>query len=132
VLPKADALMIAAPLTDETRGIIGVSELALFKPRAMIVNIARGDLIQEEPLYRALSSRAIFGAALDVWWTTFEAKVEKFFNFPFNELDNVILSPHITWRTEDAEPRRYEVLGSLLGRIVAGDPPKAVDKSLGY
>jgi phosphoglycerate dehydrogenase-like enzyme len=132
LLPKADVLFIATPLTAETRGIIGAAELALLKPRAMIVNIARADIIQEEPLYHALSERAIFGAALDVWWNPFEVEGVKFFNFPFNELDNVILSPHITWRTEQTEQKRYEVLGSLLERIIAGDPPKPVDKSLGY
>jgi len=132
VLPRADVLFIAAPSTAETRGVIGAAELALLGPRAMIVNIARADIIQEEPLYAALSKRAIFGAALDVWWNSFEQEGVGFFNFPFHELDNVILSPHITWRTDETEGRRYAVLGSLLERIVAGDPPKAVDRVAGY
>ena len=98
----------------------------------MIVNIARADIIEEEPLYQALRSGAIFGAALDVWWNSFKSEGSAFFNFPFNELDNVILSPHITWRTEETERKRYEVLGSLLSRILGGNPPKAVDRSKGY
>ncbi|HEY3780250.1 MAG TPA: NAD(P)-dependent oxidoreductase [Fimbriimonadaceae bacterium] len=131
VLPQADVLFIAAPSTSETRNLIGEAELALLKPQAMIVNIARADIFEEEALYEALKKRAIHGAALDVWWNSFDEE-GKFFNFPFNELDNVILSPHITWRTEQTEPRRFEVLGSLLERLVAGDPPKPVDKALGY
>ena len=67
VLPAVDALVLACPLTDETRLLIGAPQLAALKPGAVLVNIARGGVIDEEAMIRGLSSGRIKGAALDVF-----------------------------------------------------------------
>jgi phosphoglycerate dehydrogenase-like enzyme len=69
VISESDFVIVTAPLTPETRGMIGEEELRAMKPTAYLVNVARAAIIQEESLYRALSEGWIAGAALDVWWT---------------------------------------------------------------
>lgn len=67
LLPEVDLLSIHAPLTAETRGLIGRGELAMMKPTAVLVSVARGGIVDEMALYEALASGALFGAALDVF-----------------------------------------------------------------
>lgn len=97
-LDRADVLMVAVPLTDETRGLIGAEELRRLGPRGIVVNVARGDVIDEEALYRALRDRTIEGAAIDVWYDYRpepDPEGRRYpYRHPFHELDNVILSPH--------------------------------------
>lgn len=97
-LEETDTLMIAVPQTDETIGMIGEHELKLLGAESFLVNIARGIVVDEEALYKALSQKTIAGAAIDVWY---EYKPEPDVDgrrfptrFPFHELDNVVLSPH--------------------------------------
>ncbi|MFW9992823.1 MAG: NAD(P)-dependent oxidoreductase [Candidatus Odinarchaeota archaeon] len=66
-LSRADVVIIALPLTLQTRALLGERELGLMKPSALVVNIARGDIIVEEPLYNDLKANKILGAGLDVW-----------------------------------------------------------------
>ncbi|MHA2296752.1 MAG: NAD(P)-dependent oxidoreductase [Candidatus Hodarchaeales archaeon] len=75
VLPRADFVVIALPLTPETKGIIGEREFKLMKASVFLVNIARGDIIVEEALYNALKDGEIAGAGLDVWWQYPEKKI---------------------------------------------------------
>ena len=89
ILPMVDALVLACPLTDETRLLIGASELTALKPGAVLVNIARGGVIDEEALIRGLSSGRIKGAALDVFAVK-PLPAES----PIWALSNVIFSPH--------------------------------------
>jgi len=63
---EADFLVLAAPHTPETEGIIGEAELALLKPTAVLINIGRGALVDEDALIRALQTKRLAGAALDV------------------------------------------------------------------
>ena len=68
MLPQADVVVIAAGLGPETRGLIDAGRLALMKPTALLINIGRAAIVDEEALYRALSENQLGGAALDVWW----------------------------------------------------------------
>jgi phosphoglycerate dehydrogenase-like enzyme len=68
MLPQADVVVIAAGLGPETRGLIDAGRLALMKPTALLINIGRAAIVDEEALYRALSGNQLGGAALDVWW----------------------------------------------------------------
>lgn len=69
VLPKCDYVVVATPNTVETNQLIGKAELVTMKPSAFLVNISRGSVIQEKPLYEALTSGRLRGYAADVWWT---------------------------------------------------------------
>jgi phosphoglycerate dehydrogenase-like enzyme len=97
-LKEIDILIIAIPVTSLTRKLIGKNELKLLGKKGLIVNISRGDIIDEESLFRALQEKKILGAAIDVWYNyspDSDEQGRKFpFNFPFHTLDNMILSPH--------------------------------------
>jgi D-3-phosphoglycerate dehydrogenase len=97
-LKEIDTLVIAVPLTSNTKGMIKEEELLLLGEDGLIVNIGRGEVVDEESLYNVLKNNKIMGAAIDVWYNYQPEEDElgrKFpFNYPFNELDNVILSPH--------------------------------------
>lgn len=94
MLAVSDMIFLTAPLTRETFGIIGGRELSLMKGDGVLVNLARGELIDEEALYLHLRGNRSFVACLDAWWVEpvrhgrFEMK------FPFLDLPNVIASPH--------------------------------------
>ena len=96
VLREADFVCVNCFLSDETRGLIGVRELALMKPSAYLINTARGPIVNESALYKALVDKRIAGAALDV----FEQEPASGDN-PLFKLDNVIVTPHsICWTDE--------------------------------
>jgi D-3-phosphoglycerate dehydrogenase len=96
LLSTSDAVSLHPPLTDETRGMIGPSELASMKPTAFFINTARGGLVDEVALVDALRSGRLAGAALDGF------DEEPLGDSPLCELDNVLLSPHAGAATEDA------------------------------
>lgn len=97
-LEKIDILLVAVPVTSETRKMIKLKELELLGEKGIIINVARGVIIDEESLYKALSEKIITGAGIDVWYESDpepNKNGEKYpFHYPFNELDNIILSPH--------------------------------------
>lgn len=88
LLRQSDIVCLFASLTPETRHMIGARELSLMKPSSYLVNIARGELIDQEALLVALRSGQIAGAGLDVY------EVEPLFTSPFFALENVVLTPH--------------------------------------
>ena len=139
LLPQADALVIALPLTPETEGLIGEPELNLLRPSAVLVNVARGPIVDEEALYRVLSERRIAAAGLDVWYrypsTAEEREHTLPSRFPFHELENVALSPHRggALGNEELEVRRMRDLTATLNAIARGEPvPHRVDVPAGY
>lgn len=100
LLSQSDYVVLAAPLTPETRGMIAEREFEAMKPGAVLVNIGRGPVVDEAALIRALQSRRIRGAALDV----FDAEPLAA-GHPFYTLDNVLLSPHSADHTRDSKER---------------------------
>ena len=93
LLAESDFVVIAAPLTEATRGMIGAEQLRTMGPRSYLLNVARGELVDEAALLEALRAGAIAGAALDVFEREPLASTS-----PLWELDNVILTPHVTGR----------------------------------
>ena len=118
LLRESDYVTIHAPLSDETRGMIGERELALMKPHALIVNTARGPIVDEAALCRALRERRIGGAALDV----FDREPPEP-SSPLLSLDNVILSGHNAWYTEESRVELRSKAARNVRAVLEGRAP---------
>ncbi len=124
VLRSSDYLAITLPLTAETRGLIGEAELGMMKPGAVLVNVARADIVDEAALYRALVARRIAGAALDVWYRyPKEPGATCPSALPFHELPNVLMTPHVSGWTEGMLEARARLIAENVGRVGRGEPP---------
>jgi phosphoglycerate dehydrogenase-like enzyme len=124
----SDYILVAAPLTAETRGLIGEREFAAMKATAVVINLGRGPVIDEAAMVRALDRRQIRGAVLDVFDT--EPLPE---GHPFYRLDNVLVSPHTADHTADWLERAMQLFLDNFERFRKGQPlDNLVDKKLGY
>jgi len=139
LLPRATALVVTVPLTDETKGLIDARRLGLLPERAVLVNVARGPVVEERALYEALESGRLGGAGIDVWYNYPKNESERTDTlpsaFPFHELDSVVMSPHRggSYLADDTERRRVEALAVVLNAMARGGPvPNRVDVSRGY
>lgn len=128
LLARSDFVVIAVPLTAETRGMIGRAELAAMKPDAWLVNISRGAIVDEEALVEALREGRIGGACLDVF-----AEEPLPPESPLWDMPNVIITPHNSWSSPHIEEREIALFLENLRRYVAGEPLlNVVDKQAGY
>jgi phosphoglycerate dehydrogenase-like enzyme len=128
VLPSADVVVLAAPQTRETSGLIGRPELGLMKPDAIIVNVSRGKLIDEAALAQALAERRIGGAALDV----FEQEPLPA-DSPLWAMANVVITPHMAGFRPDHWDAVVELFTENLRRFDSGrDLLNIVNKTAGY
>jgi phosphoglycerate dehydrogenase-like enzyme len=128
LLPAADVVVVAAPHTRETRGLIGRPELALMSREAILVNVSRGQLVDEPALVEALRSRTIAGAALDVF---VEEPLSP--DSPFWTLPNVLITPHTSGFRPDHWDAATDLFAENLERFDRGEPlVNVVDKKAGY
>lgn len=136
-LPEANALIVTLPLTPETENLIGHEEIAALPDGALVVNVGRGKIINQEALYRGLVDGRLAAAGLDVWYNypededgrgcTYPA------DYPFHELDNVVMSPHRGGATRETESLRMTHLAVLLNAAARGESmPNRVDVQAGY
>ncbi|MGI8420699.1 MAG: D-2-hydroxyacid dehydrogenase [Gaiellaceae bacterium] len=116
LLPRADALVVTLPLTDETAGMLDAQAFSLMKPDAILVNIGRGGVIDEQALVRALREQRLAGAALDVFATEPLPA-----DSPLWELPNVLISPHTAALSMRENERIVELFAENLDRYLAGD-----------
>ncbi|MEE8361685.1 MAG: phosphoglycerate dehydrogenase [Gemmatimonadales bacterium] len=122
-LSQADFVSIHVPLTDSTRGLIGPRELSLMKPGAMLVNAARGEVVDEAALVDALIQNHLGGAALDVYAT--EPLPQ---DHPLRQLDNIILTPHLGASTGEAQRSvALEIAEGVRDALLEGDLSRAVN-----
>jgi phosphoglycerate dehydrogenase-like enzyme len=133
VLTDCDFLVVACPLTEATRGLIGTAEFALMKDSAVIVNVARGAVVDEKALYDACADGAIAGAVIDVWYSypPNPGDVTMPSRLPFHQLDNVILSPHSSGLGEGLLDRRWTAMAASLDDLARGDAPANVLRAPG-
>jgi D-3-phosphoglycerate dehydrogenase len=122
LLRRSDVVSLHVPATPQSRGMIGARELALMKPGAILVNTARGALVDEAALVSALRERHIGGAGLDVF---VEEPLPP--NSPLLQLDNVVLTPHSAWVTDEAQERLIQQPIDNVLAFLAGKPRNVVN-----
>jgi phosphoglycerate dehydrogenase-like enzyme len=128
VLRESDVVVVAAPLTDETAGLIGAEQLNVMREDAWLINIARGRLVDEIALRRALSAGSIGGAVLDVFG---EEPLPP--DSPLYDTSNVVITPHTSWASERVGERTVDLFVSNLRAYRAGQPMRnLVDLEAGY
>jgi phosphoglycerate dehydrogenase-like enzyme len=128
LLAESDFVVLAAPLTPDTVGLIGEASIATMKPGAWVINVARGELVDEHALARAVRNGRIGGAVLD---TFREEPLPP--TSPLYDLPNVILTPHTSWSSTRVLDRSVDLFCDNLRRYAAGEPLlNVVDPSAGY
>ncbi|MBI3682127.1 MAG: D-2-hydroxyacid dehydrogenase [Acidobacteria bacterium] len=128
MLARCDYVLVSAPNTPQTRGLIGAAELRRMKPSAVLINVGRGPVVSEPALIRALEEGWIKGAALDVF------DVEPLpSGHAFYRLSNVLLSPHCADHTPTWLEDSMQFFVANFHRFMRGEPlENLVDKKLGY
>jgi phosphoglycerate dehydrogenase-like enzyme len=123
-LTRADFLVVAVPLSDETRGLIDARRLDLMKKEAFLINISRGPVVDEAALYSALEAGRIAGAAIDVWYRypRSPGEVTPPSSLPFGQLSNVIMTPHSSGMTTATFDRRVDDIVDNIERLERGEP----------
>jgi len=126
VIEEADIITVHAPLTPSTKHIIGKEQFKMMKPNVMLINCARGGIVDEEALYEALKSKRIAGAALDV----FESEPPK--GSKLLELDNIVVTPHLGASTKEAQEKvSLEMAECVKSFLVDGKIANAVNAPIG-
>ena len=128
LLAESDFIVLAAPLTPETEDMINAETLAMVKPGAWLINVARGRLIDERALLRALRDGPLGGAVLDTFRDEPLPPMSSFYDLP-----NVIVTPHTAWSSGRVLDRSVELFCDNLRRFATGEPLlNVVDPNAGY
>lgn len=129
-----DVLIISAPLTSHTREMIGYKQFEVMKSTTYLINVSRGDLINEEALFYALKIRMIAGAGIDVWYQKpyRGQSLSRPSKYPFERLKNIVMSPHRGGMVRGELPHLVDVVENL-NRYAVGKPViNRVDLARGY
>lgn len=122
-MASAHAIVVTLPLTEQTHGLVGAQAMAAMRPDAVLLNVGRGPVIDEQALYEALATRRIAGAIIDTWYqyptpTQAESAPSK---YDFSTLDNVVMTPHMSGWTAGTVRRRQETMADNIARLVRGE-----------
>ncbi|EDY34546.1 D-isomer specific 2-hydroxyacid dehydrogenase, catalytic domain, putative [Aciduliprofundum boonei T469] len=117
LLRESDIITLHVPLTPETRHLIDYKEFELMKEGAILINTARGEVVNEEAMLKALKSGKLFAAGLDVFYNEPKVNPELF------KMDNVVLTPHIGSATERTRRKMAEIVCSDVVRVLRGEEP---------
>lgn len=123
LLPQVDALTLHCPLNEQTRNLIGASELALMKPRAFLINTARGGLVDEQALADALRRGHLGGAATDV---LLQEPPKDGNPLLANDIPRLIVTPHSAWGSQEARQRIVGQVAANAAGFFAGAPVRVV------
>ncbi len=129
LLRQSDYIVVACTLNEDTKGLLNAERLALCQSHAVIINVARGPVIEEAALFHSLKSKQIAGAILDVWYNypdmsqkrTASDSEPRPSDFPYHELDNVIMTPHCSARTNKTQDRVWDSVVDNLLRFARGE-----------
>ena len=136
VLKSSDFVFVALPRTKETEGLLSREKLSLMKPTSILINISRGDIIDEGALYEVLRDKKIKGAGLDVWYEypkNPEKDIKYPSKYPFHQLENVVMTPHVAWKTPESEYFQIQQVVENIRRVAKGLPLiNVVNIELGY
>jgi phosphoglycerate dehydrogenase-like enzyme len=123
VLHQSDYLVITLPLTAQTQGLLGDTQLRAMKPSAVLINVSRAQIVDEDALYEALAQGRLAGAVLDVWYRypTGPDPVRPA-RRPFHELANVLMTPHVSGWTDGMLEARARVIAENIRRAAHGEP----------
>ncbi|WP_314325068.1 2-hydroxyacid dehydrogenase [Paenarthrobacter ilicis] len=130
LLRLSDTVVLACPLTAETRGLIGEAELEGLGPKGILVNVARGAVVEEQALYDALLNRKIAGAAIDVWYRPISPDAASApSSLPFGQLKNIVMTPHYSATASDTYRKRAQEVIETLSEAAEGRPvSKAIER----
>lgn len=121
LLKASDYVVLACPLNENTRGLIGPREFAWMKPTASLINVARGPVVEEEALYDALRTHRIHGAAIDVWYRyPAENRTFRPSRFPFHKLDNIIMTAHVSGWMKGTRENRFQLIAANIDHLATG------------
>lgn len=125
---ESDVLVVSAPLTERTRGLIGAAQLRALGPDGVLVNVGRGPLVDERALYEALRDGVIRGAAVDVWYRYPAGRgvLTAPADLPFSQLPNILMTPHSSGITSDTFTGRADDIADNIGRLARGEPLRNV------
>ena len=137
LLPQANVLIITLPLTPETDSMIGETELRLLPDQAILVNVGRGPIVDQAALFHALKEGRLHSAGLDVWYHYPPDEESRAHtppaDFPFHELENVVMSPHRGGGALEGDLLRMEHLAQMLNLAAQGQAlPNRVEPERGY
>jgi phosphoglycerate dehydrogenase-like enzyme len=123
-MSAVDNVVVSLPLTADTRRLVDATALSAMRPHAVIVNVGRGPVIEERALYEALATKRIAGAVIDTWYRYPSRVGEVVFpgTLPFHELDNIVMTPHMSAWTHGTVRRRQQVMAGNVGRLMRGEP----------
>ena len=128
VLAESDFVVVTAPDTAETRGLLDRGRLLAMKPGSVLINVARGKLVDSDAVLEALDSGPLRGAGLDVFHTEPLPAEHPFYGHP-----RVLMTPHVSATTRRFWERESDLIRENLGRFHRGEPlVNEVDKALGY
>lgn len=126
LLKRSDFICVACDYNESTHKLIGKRELGLMKPEAYLINTARGRIVDEPELIKALQDKRIAGAGLDVFWNEPPESPDPFVPEELCKLDNVVLAPHNGGATWDVRGRKAKSVAKGLVQMMKGERPKSL------
>lgn len=134
-LSDCDFVVLAVPLTEETTGLLAEEELSAMRPEALLINVSRGEIVQEKALYRALKKKTIRGAAVDTWYNYRDGffNPDRPYTRNFRRFPNLVMTPHVACRSRELDLMRIEEIRNFIRTVHRGESPASlVNLQAGY